>query len=59
MLGGLLGNLLVPRLAEDAGLPAGLTAGAAAMLLVAVASLGLTVRHVAEPARSVHPAASG
>lgn len=59
MLGGLLGNLLVPRLAEDAGLPAGLTVGAAAMLLVAVVSLGLATRREAEPATSVHPAPSG
>ncbi|WP_167760867.1 MFS transporter [Geodermatophilus sp. DF01_2] len=41
MLGGLLGNLLLPRLAEAAGTPAGLLAGAAAMLLVAVLSVGL------------------
>ncbi|RBY75631.1 MFS transporter [Blastococcus sp. TF02-09] len=41
MLGGLVGNLLLPRLAEGAGLPAGLLAGAGSMLLLAVVSLGL------------------
>ena len=41
MLGGLAGNLLLPRLADDAGLPAGLLAGAGAMLLLAVVSPGL------------------
>ena len=38
MLGGLVGNLLLPRLADGAGLPAGLLAGAGAMLLLAVVS---------------------
>jgi MFS family permease len=41
MLGGLVGNLLLPRLADGAGLPAGLLAGAGAMLLLAVVSVGL------------------
>ena len=41
MLGGLVGNLLLPRLADGAGLPAGLLAGGGAMLLLAVVSLGL------------------
>jgi MFS family permease len=41
MLGGLVGNLLLPRLADGAGLPAGLLAGAGALLLLAVVSLGL------------------
>ncbi len=44
MLGGLLGNLLLPRLADGAGLPAGLLAGAAGMLLLAVVSPGLRAR---------------
>jgi len=44
MIGGLLGNLLLPRLADSAGLPAGLLAGAAGMLLMAVVSLGLRAR---------------
>ncbi|MGY2130083.1 MFS transporter [Blastococcus sp. SYSU DS0617] len=44
MLGGILGNLLLPRLAEGAGLPAGLVAGAGAMLLLAAVSLGLRAR---------------
>jgi hypothetical protein len=41
MLGGGLGSLLLPRLADAAGLPAGFLAGAAALLLIAVVSLGL------------------
>ena len=41
MLGGLLGNLLLPRLADGAGLPAGLLAGAAGMLVLAVVSVAL------------------
>jgi MFS family permease len=41
MVGGLGGSLLVPRLAEAAGLPAGFWAAAAAVLLVALVSLGL------------------
>ncbi|MGY1803690.1 MFS transporter [Blastococcus sp. SYSU D00922] len=41
MVGGLLGNLVLPRVADTAGLPAGLLAGAAGMLLLAVVSLGL------------------
>jgi MFS family permease len=49
MLGGLLGNLLLPRLADVAGLPAGLLAGAGAMLLIAAVSLGLRVRPVDVP----------
>ncbi|HET6393257.1 MAG TPA: MFS transporter [Blastococcus sp.] len=44
MVGGLLGNLLLPRLADSAGLPVGLLAGGGAMLLLAVVSLGLRVR---------------
>ncbi|SDE83580.1 Predicted arabinose efflux permease, MFS family [Blastococcus fimeti] len=41
MLGGMLGSLTVPRLADGAGPPAGLLAAAGAMLLVALVSLGL------------------
>jgi MFS family permease len=41
MLGGMLGSLLIPRLAEAAGYPAGFLAGAAALALIAVVSLGL------------------
>jgi MFS family permease len=41
MLGGMLGSLLIPRLAEAAGFPAGFLAGAAALALIAVASLFL------------------
>jgi MFS family permease len=44
MVGGMLGSLLLPRLADIAGNPAGILAGAGAMLLVAAASLGLRVR---------------
>ncbi|MGK5113885.1 MFS transporter [Geodermatophilus sp. CPCC 205506] len=44
MLGGLAGSLLVPRLAEAAGIPAGFAAGAAAVLAIAVLSLGLRPR---------------
>lgn len=44
MLGGLVGNLLLPRLADGAGLPAGLLAGAGALLLLAAVSLGLRPR---------------
>jgi hypothetical protein len=43
MVGGMLGSLLLPRLADIAGLPAGLLAGAGAMLLLAGVSLGLRV----------------
>jgi hypothetical protein len=46
MLGGVLGSLLVPRLADATSLPAGLLAGTGAMLLVAVVSLGLRARSV-------------
>ncbi|MGY1754622.1 MFS transporter [Blastococcus sp. SYSU D01042] len=48
MLGGLLGNLLLPRLADGAGLPAGLLAGGAAMLVLAAVSPGLRGRPGAE-----------
>ena len=41
MLGGMLGSLLIPRLAEVAGYPIGFLAGAGALALIAVASLGL------------------
>ena len=44
MIGGLIGNLTLPRLADEAGLPAGLLAGAVGMLLVALVSLGLRAR---------------
>jgi MFS family permease len=44
MVGGGLGSLLVPRLAEAAGNPAGFLAGAGALLLVVVVSLGLRPR---------------
>jgi hypothetical protein len=47
MLGGIVGNLTLPRLADAAGLSAGLLAGAVGMLLVAVVSLGLRVRAAA------------
>ena len=60
MVGGLLGNLTLPRLADAAGLPAGLLAGAGGMLLMAVVSLGLRARpgdvpehgHAPAPVRS-------
>lgn len=58
MVGGLVGNLLVPRLADTAGLPAGLLAGAAAMLLMALVSLGLRVRPGEVPAQDVAPVRS-
>ncbi|SOC46455.1 Predicted arabinose efflux permease, MFS family [Blastococcus aggregatus] len=41
MLGGMLGSLTIPRLADGAGLPTGLLAGAGGMLLLALLSLGL------------------
>jgi MFS family permease len=41
MLGGLLGNLLHPRIAEALGYPAAFLAAAAFLLLIAVVSLGL------------------
>ncbi|MBN1091936.1 MFS transporter [Blastococcus sp. TML/M2B] len=41
MLGGVLGSLVVPRLADATSLATGLLAGTGAMLLVAVVSLGL------------------
>jgi hypothetical protein len=44
MVGGMLGSLLLPRLADIAGLPAGLLPGAGGMLLLAGVSLGLRVR---------------
>lgn len=53
MLGGLVGNLLLPRLADGAGIPAGLLAGAGAMLLLAVVSPGL--RPGSRPAGSRRP----
>ncbi|SDO71489.1 MFS transporter [Geodermatophilus sp. DSM 45219] len=40
-VGALTGSLLLPRLAESAGLPAGFWAAAGALLLVALVSLGL------------------
>lgn len=40
-VGALTGSLLLPRLAEAAGLPAGFWAAAGALLLVALVSLGL------------------
>ncbi len=50
MLGGMLGSLLIPRLAEAAGYPVGFLAGAAALLLLGVASLGLRpTRPATEP----------
>ena len=41
MLGGMLGSLLMPRLAEAAGYPAGFLAGAAALLLLGLVCIGL------------------
>ncbi|MBB3082763.1 MFS transporter [Geodermatophilus sabuli] len=41
MIGGLGGSLLVPRLAEAAGVPVGFWAAAGAALLIAVVSVGL------------------
>ena len=48
MLGGLLGNLLHPRIAEVAGFPAAFLAAAACLLLIAVLSLGLRSLRTAE-----------
>ncbi len=60
MLGGLLGSLLHPRIAEGLGYPAGFLAAAACLLLIAVASLGLRDRRTAPPApESVGTAAVG
>lgn len=44
MLGGVCGSLTLPRLADAAGPPAGLLAGAGALLVLAVVSLGLRAR---------------
>lgn len=44
MLGGMLGSLLLPRLAEAAGNPAAFLAAAGALLLIAVVSFGLRPR---------------
>jgi MFS family permease len=44
MVGGLVGNLVLPRLAESAGLATGLLAAAGGMLLLAVVSPGLRAR---------------
>jgi hypothetical protein len=52
MVGGLLGNLLLPRLADTAGLPAGLLAGAGGMLLLTVVSLGLRADEGRTPAEA-------
>jgi MFS family permease len=41
MLGGMLGSLLIPRLAESSGYGAAFLTGAAALTLIAVASIGL------------------
>jgi len=41
MLGGMVGSLLIPRLAEAAGYPVGFLAGAAALVLLGAVSLGL------------------
>jgi MFS family permease len=49
MLGGMLGSLLLPRLAEVAGNPAGFLAAAAALVLMAVASLWLRPSRPAAP----------
>jgi MFS family permease len=51
MLGGMLGSLLLPRLAEVAGNPAGFLAAAGGLVLMAAASLWL------RPARTTGPAA--
>jgi hypothetical protein len=56
MLGGMLGSLLVPRLAEAAGYPAGFLAGAAALVVLGVVSLGLRPSRAGEPLEQ--PAAS-
>jgi MFS family permease len=50
MLGGLLGNLLHPRIAEAFGFPAAFLAAAAFLLLIAVVSLGLRPRRRAADA---------
>jgi MFS family permease len=50
MLGGLLGNLLHPRIAEALGYPAAFLAAAAFLLLIAVVSIGLpSARRGADP----------
>ena len=60
MLGGMLGSLLVPRLAEAAGYPVGFLAGAAALLLIAAVSVGLRpAGTAARAARQVGATASG
>lgn len=51
MLGGLLGSLALPRLAEAAGTSAALLAAPAAALLVAVVSSGLRPDRVHRPRR--------
>jgi MFS family permease len=52
MLGGLLGSLVLPRLAEVAGNPAGLLTSAVAALLIALVSLGLRPRRPGTPGRT-------
>ena len=60
MLGGLLGSVLHPRIAEALGYPAGFLAAAVCLLLIAVASLGLRTRRTAAPApESVGSVAAG
>ncbi|MGY1693796.1 MFS transporter [Geodermatophilus sp. SYSU D00814] len=60
MLGGGLGSLLLPRLADAAGLPAGFLAGAVAVLLIGVVSLGLRPAEAqGETARRIAAGASG
>jgi MFS family permease len=49
MLGGMLGSLLLPKLAEVAGNPAGFLAAAGGLLLMAVASLWLRPTRPAAP----------
>jgi MFS family permease len=55
MLGGMLGSLLVPRLAEAAGYPAGFLAGAAALALLGLVSLGLRPDRASAPADEPAP----
>ncbi len=58
MAGALGGSLLVPRLVEAAGIPAGFWAAAGALLLVALVSLRLRPRH-SGPRTPDTPAAAG
>ena len=55
MLGGMLGSLLLPRLAEATGTEAGFAAAAVGLLLIAAVSIGLRPSRTAAPAAEPDP----